>query len=141
VIASATVIADTGPLYALIDSSDAWHHRVVEWWRKRARNVVVPVSVLPEVSYLLQTRIGAAAEQAFIRAVADGEFVVEALETEDIARAAELLHDYADLPLGFVDATVVAIAERLGVREILTSDRRHFGVIQPLHVKVLTLVP
>jgi uncharacterized protein len=103
--------------------------------------VVVPVSVLPEVSYLLQTRIGAAAEQAFIRAVADGEFVVEALETEDIARAAELLHDYADLPLGFVDATVVAIAERLGVREILTSDRRHFGVIQPLHVKVLTLVP
>lgn len=135
------VIADTGPLYALIDSSDAWHGRVVAWWRARPRNVIVPVSVLPEVSYLLQTRIGPAAEQAFIRAVADGEFVVEALEPEDIVRAATLLHDYADLPLGFVDATVVATAERLGVREILTTDRRHFGVIRPQHAKTFVLLP
>jgi uncharacterized protein len=135
------VVADTGPLYALIDSSDAWHGRVVEWWRARPRNVVVPVSVLPEVSYLLQTRIGPAAEQAFIRAVADGEFVVEALEPEDFVRAATLLQDYADLPLGFVDATVVATAERLGVREILTTDRRHFGVIRPQHAKTLVLLP
>jgi len=135
------VVADTGPLYALIDSSDAWHDRVVKWWRARPRNVVVPVSVLPEVSYLLQTRIGPAAEQAFIRAVADGELVVEALEPEDIVRAATLLQDYADLPLGFVDATVVATAERLGVREILTTDRRHFGVIRPQHSKTLVLLP
>ena len=135
------VVADTGPLYALIDSSDAWHDRVVKWWRARPRNVVVPVSVLPEVSYLLQTRTGPAAEQAFIRAVADGELVVEALEPEDIVRAATLLQDYADLPLGFVDATVVATAERLGVREILTTDRRHFGVIRPQHSKTLVLLP
>lgn len=136
-----TVIADTGPLYALIDKSDAWHSRVVTWWLERARNVVVPAAILPEVSYLLQTRIGPAAEQAFIRAVADGDFTVEALEPEDIERAATLLHDYADLPLGFVDATVVATAERLGVRDILTTDRRHFSVIRPLHAKSLVLLP
>lgn len=136
-----TVIADTGPLYALIDSSDAWHDRVVKWWLEQARNVVVPATILPEVSYLLQTRIGSAAEHAFIRAVADGDFTVEALEPEDIGRAATLLHDYSDLPLGFVDATVVATAERLGVREILTTDRRHFGVIRPLHAKSLILLP
>lgn len=140
-IPSAIVLADTGPLYALVDSSDAWHGRVVEWWRARTRSVVLPMSVVPEVSYLLQTRIGPAAEEAFVRAVADGEFVVETVESEDIARAAQLLHDYADLPLGFVDATVVAIAERLDVREILTTDRRHFGVIRPLHVKRFTLLP
>lgn len=136
-----TVIADTGPLYALIDKSDAWHSRVVTWWLERARNVVVPAAILPEVSHLLQTRIGPAAEQAFIRAVADGDFTVEALEPEDIERAATLLHDYADLPLGFVDATVVATAERLGVRDILTTDRRHFSVIRPLHAKSLVLLP
>lgn len=135
------VIADTGALYALIDSNDAWHGRVVEWWGARPRNVVVPVTVLPELSYLLQTRIGLAAERAFIRAVADGEFITEALEAEDTERSATLLHDYIDLPLGFVDATVVAIAERLGTREILTTDRRHFGVIRPLHAKTLMLLP
>ncbi|HEY5085814.1 MAG TPA: hypothetical protein VII66_00520, partial [Gemmatimonadaceae bacterium] len=85
-----TVIADSGPLYALVDRSNIWHERVIEWWRARPRNVVIPVSVLPEVSYLLQTRIGPAAEQAFIRAVADGEFTTEALEPEDIVRAAAL---------------------------------------------------
>lgn len=136
-----TVIVDTGPLYALVDSSDAWHERVVTWWRRRARNLVIPVTVLPEVSYLLQARIGSAAEQAFIRAVADGEFTTEPLEPEDITRAAGLMEEYADLPLGFVDATLVATAERLGVREILTTDRRHFGVVRPMHTASLVLVP
>ncbi len=136
-----TVVADTGPLYALMDRSDTWHARVVAWWGERLRGVVVPVSVLPEVSYLLQTRIGPAAEQAFIRAVASGEFITEPLESEDIARALQLMQEYGDLPLGFVDATVVATAERLGVREILTTDRRHFGVIRPLHANSLVLLP
>ena len=136
-----TVIADTGPLYALIDKNDTWHARVVAWWTERGRNVVIPISVLPEVSYLLQTRIGPAAEQAFIRAVADGEFVTESLEPEDITRAVILMQEHADLPLGFVDATVVATAERLGVREILTTDRRHFGVVRTQHTSSLVLVP
>ncbi len=135
------VIADTGPLYALIDRDDVWHERVVSWWRRRARQVLVPVSVLPEVCYLLQTRIGAAAEQSFVSAVANGEFTTEPLESRDIARAAELMSDYADLPLGFADATVLAIAERLSASEILTTDRRHFGVLRPRHVRALLLVP
>ena len=136
-----TVIADTGPLYALIDRNDVWHDRVVAWWQRKARSVLVPVSVLPEVCYLLQTRIGPAAEVAFIRAVVDGEFTTEALEPEDMDRAAELMQTYADLPLGFVDATVLATAERLGVREILTTNRRHFGMIRPVHTKTLVLSP
>ena len=135
------VIADTGALYALVDSSDAWHERVAAWWGERTQSVLVPATILPEVAYLLQTRISPAAEHAFVQAVADGEFTVESLEPEDIARAAALLGDYRDLPLGFVDATVVAAAERLGVREILTTDRRHFGVVRPVHTKALVLLP
>jgi predicted nucleic acid-binding protein len=136
-----TVIADTGPLYALVDRSDTWHDRVRGWWGKQPRQVVVPVTVLPEVSYLLQTRIGPPAEQAFVEAVADGEFTMEPLESGDIVRAVELMREYADLPLGFVDATVVATAERLGIREILTTDRRHFGVIRPQHTGAFVLRP
>ena len=136
-----TVIADTGALYALVDASDAWHARVVAWWRGGARAVVVPVTVLPELCYLLQTRIGAAAEIAFVRAVADGEFTIEALEPDDFTRIAALMDKYADLPLGFVDASVIAIAERLVTRDILTTDRRHFSVVRPRHARTLALLP
>ena len=125
-----TVVADTGAIYALIDASDAWHERVSEWWSAHGRSVVVPMSVLPEVTYLLQTRISALAELSFVRAVADGEFTVEPLEPEDVTRTVALMRKYLDLPLGFVDATVMATAERLDAREIVTTDRRHFGVVR-----------
>ena len=136
-----TIVADTGPLYALIDSNDAWNARVTGWWESAARDVVVPVTVLPEVAYLLARRIGPAAEEAFIRSVAQGEFVLEPVELDDIARAADLMRDYADVSLGFVDATVVAVAERLGARELLTTDRRHFTVVRPRHLRSFALLP
>ena len=136
-----TIVADTGPLYALIDASDAWHKRVVEWWRKNREPLVVPVCVLPEVCYLLHTRISPRAEAAFVRSVTDGEFVIESLEAEDIARAETLIRKYADLGLGFVDATVIATAERLDAIEVVTTDRRHFSVVHPRHVDAFRLSP
>ena len=136
-----TVVADTGPLYALIDADDAWHQRVLEWWQVNRQPIVIPVCVLPEVAYLLQTRVGAAAEEAFVRSIADGELIVEPLEAEDIARAAVLMRRYRDFPLGFVDATVIATAERLDASRILTTDRRHFTAVRPRHARSFTLVP
>jgi predicted nucleic acid-binding protein len=136
-----TVIADTGPLYALVDADDSWHDRVVEWWRANQESVMVPICVLPEVCYLLHTRISQQAEAAFVRALANGEFVVEPLEPDDIARAEVLVRKYADLDLGFVDATVIATAERLDATEVLTTDRRHFSAVRPSHVSALRLSP
>lgn len=138
---AATVVADTGALYALMDRSDAWHARVVAWWEQNRHPVIVPVSVLPEVAYLLQTRIGAAAELAFIRAVSAGEFTVEPIESDDIERAAEVMEAYADFPLGFVDASLIAIAERFETLELLTTDRRHFSAVRPRHARGFHVVP
>ena len=135
------VIADSGPLYALIDRSDAWHQRVTAWWTQQAREVRVPVTVLPEVCYLLQTRISAQAEQAFVRSVADGELIIEPVESDDVVRASVLMREYLDFPLGFVDATVIAVAERLGAREILTTDRRHYGAVRTARNRLVSLVP
>jgi predicted nucleic acid-binding protein len=104
-------------------------------------DVVLPVAILAEVTYLLQTRIGIGAQEAFVRAVADGEFTIEPLDEEDLPRIADIMHAYRDLPLGFVDASVVAIAERLEAREILTTDRKHSGVVRPRHARALTLLP
>ncbi|HVZ48040.1 MAG TPA: PIN domain-containing protein [Gemmatimonadaceae bacterium] len=136
-----TIVADTGALYALVDADDAWHERVLEWWRANREPVVVPVTVLPEVAYLLQTRVSPAAELAFVRACAADEFTLEPLDDDDMARAADIMERYDDLPLGFVDASIVAAAERLAARTVLTTDRRHFAAVRPRHVRGLVLMP
>ncbi len=56
-------------------------------------------------------------------------------------RIAQLVARYRNLPLGTVDASVVAAAERLDLAEVATVDRRHFGVVQPNHVAAFTLLP
>lgn len=136
-----TVLADTGALYALLDRDDAWHQRVRDWWEGTAETIRVPVVVLPELAYLLSRRIGPSAELAFVEAVTAGEFTTEPLLDDDIARAAELMAAYADTPLGFVDSAVAAAAERLGIVRLLTTDRRHFGLIRPRHAPAFRLLP
>lgn len=135
------VLADSGVVYALVDERDVWHSRVREWWEHQRSEVILPVTTIPEIAHLLARRIGARAEAHFIRNVADEEFTVEPLDADDWARAASLMETYGDLSLGFVDASVLAMAERLGVREIATTDRRHFSVVRPRHVERLRLVP
>ena len=125
----------------MADPDDQWHERVREWWERQRGELSVPVTALPEVAFLLQHRLGPDAELDFVRSVVAEELAIESLEAEDVARAAELLADYRDLRLGFVDASIVAMAERLGVRAIATTDRRHFGVIRPRHVERLRMVP
>jgi predicted nucleic acid-binding protein len=136
-----TVLADTGALYALVNRSDAWHLRMRTWWTVSREPILVPVTVIPEATYLIATRLGSSHEAAFARGLSAGEVEIEPLLPEDIARAADLLTIYADLPLGFVDASIVAMAERLDVATLVTTDRRHFAVVRPAHVPRLRLVP
>jgi hypothetical protein len=70
-----------------------------------------------------------------------GDFITAELTTADYARMADLVDQYADLPLGTSDASVIALAERLDVDEVATLDHRHFTVVRPRHVKALTLLP
>jgi predicted nucleic acid-binding protein len=136
-----TVLADTGAVYALLDRDDAWHERVAAWWARSTGPVHLPVTVLPEIAWLLGSRIGADAERAFGRALALGEFVVEHLDEEDFPRIADLMDRYGDLPLGLVDASLVALAERLEADTLLTTDRRHFTVVRPAHRSSFRLAP
>lgn len=113
----------------------------MSWWRANREPVVVPVTVIPEAAYLIASRLGTSHEVVFLRALARAELGVEPLEPSDLERAADLVQIYADFPLGFVDASIVAMAERLDVTSILTTDRRHFGVVRPAHCERLRLVP
>jgi predicted nucleic acid-binding protein len=133
------LLVDTGVLYALADRRDAWHERTRTYIREVSDTLVVPVSVVPEVTYLLHTRLGAAAERSFVRSLAAGELDLESLGARDITRVAKLLESYPEI--GFVDASVVAMAERLQLTRIATTDRRHFARIRPNHVPAFDLVP
>jgi predicted nucleic acid-binding protein len=94
-----------------------------------------------EVGYLLQSRVGPRAEVTFLKSFGGDGFRVAELEDNDIPRMAELVDTYLELPLGIVDAAVVAIAERLGLSEVATVDHRHFTVVRPRHVSAFTLLP
>jgi predicted nucleic acid-binding protein len=101
----------------------------------------VPVLVITEVVYLLGTRLGVEPEVRFLGDLASGAFSIEPVPAGDWLRIAELVAIYRDLPLGAVDASVVATAERLGMTDVATLDRRHFGVVRPRHVEAFTLLP
>ena len=97
--------------------------------------------VITEVAYLLATRLGVEAEVRFLGDLASGAFSIEPVPPGDWLRIAELVAAYRDMPLGTVDASVVAAAERLAVTAVATLDRRHFGIVRPRHADGFTLLP
>jgi predicted nucleic acid-binding protein len=99
------------------------------------------VLVITEVAYLLGTRLGWEVEARFLGDLTSGAFVLEPVHAADTLRMVELVAQYHDLPLGTVDASVVAAAERLGLSEIATVDRRHFSIVRPEHVGAFVLRP
>jgi predicted nucleic acid-binding protein len=133
------LLVDTGVLYALADRDDAWHGRSVALLRRSRERLLAPVTILPEVDYLIQTRLGTGAEELFVRSVVAREFAVEPITDADWRRCAEIVGEYEGI--GLVDATVIAVAERLRVAAIATADRRHFSAVRPRHRDAFELVP
>ena len=133
------LLLDTGPIYALADADDEWHIEVRDFLKNAHQSLLAPVTVIPEITYLLRKRLGHEAEARFIASLAAGDLALENLAPRDVERAAELLRVYNFL--GFVDASIVAIAERLKLRALVTTDRRDFSRVRPNHVSALQLLP
>jgi uncharacterized protein len=94
-----------------------------------------------EVCYLLERERGSRVEAAFLRSLGRREMTLAPLTIADTDRMAELVETYASLPLGGVDAAVIAVAERLDVATVATLNRRDFAAVRPRHVNALTLIP
>jgi predicted nucleic acid-binding protein len=138
------IVCDTGPLVAAAITDDTHHRACVDLFAAlhlAGRQILVPATVAAEVGYLLAREGRALVESQFLASLADGTLQPVDLTREDYRRAAQLVLEYASLPLGTTDATVIAVTERLGLTEVATLDRRHFTVVRPLHVPTLTLVP
>jgi hypothetical protein len=132
---------DTGVLYAAIDRTDSHHDSCSRLLSTLPGRLLLPITVLTETSWHVEKHLGSAAEAASLTSIADGELEMVELGPADVTRASELIATYADLRLGFVDASVIALVERLKIDQVATIDRRHFTVVRPRHVDALTLLP
>lgn len=136
-----TLVLDTGPIVALLDSSDPEHEACRAMVEETNEDLVVPAPVLVEVDYWLRKLFGPEPWQTFVEDIAGGAYRLHQIDEDRLSRAAELEADYASLPLGFVDAAVVATCEQLAETKVATLDRRHFAVVRPRHCRSLLLLP
>ena len=134
-------LIDTGFLYALFDIDDVHHNDVRSVLENHELEPLLPDTVLVELAYFLQARLGHYRMRAIMRELVYDPLFLVPLVSEDLSRIEMLLTDYADAQLDFVDASIVAIAERLDIRHILTVDRRDSQIIRPRHCAHFDISP
>ena len=103
--------------------------------------LVVPLPVLTEVDYLVEKNVSAQSALTVIHLLVTGDILIDHLTHPDLERATELMRIYADSYIGFVDSTIIALAERLNSPRIVTLDRRHFTFVRPRHCAHFDLLP
>lgn len=135
------LILDTGPLLAALDTADPDHEACARLLVEAEEDLVVPALVLAELDYWCHERLSGRAWLIFLEDLVAGVYRTEAPSQADLVRCIELQRQYEDLQLGVVDASVVALCERLGESRVATLDHRHFSVVRPKHSPSLDLVP
>jgi uncharacterized protein len=136
-----TAILDTSFLFALTDKSDRNHQKVLAVAQNTNESLVLPVVVLPEICYLIASRLSHHAMRRFVASMTPDVVQVESVTAEDLIRVHQILEQYADNQLDFTDAAIVAMAERLAINRVYTLDRRDFSIIRPKHCDYFELFP
>ena len=129
------IVADTSALLAFLNQKDQ-HYKAVNQAFLGEPIIIVPVAVLSELAYMVESRLGPYSMANFLDNCQNGKFSLEWRET-DLPRIQELMRQYADLPLGFADAAVITLAENIG--RVATTDRRHFNIVRT--ERLLELLP
>ena len=117
------ILTDAGPLVALIDADEADH----ELCRAVLAQVDPPLlttwPAFTEAMYLLSRGGGSKGRAALWSLLLTERLQIVDLSTAVVARSAELMERYADLPMDLADATLVALAEARDLREVFSLDR------------------
>lgn len=133
-------VADTGFVVALLNQADDRHSDVVSIYTQES-SILLPQTVLAEVAYLIGRDAGIPTVIAFLRGLSASRFQLTALTDVDIDCIALILQTYADSRIDFVDASVMAIAERFRSTKILTLDQRDFRLFRPKHCSNFQILP
>lgn len=135
------LVIDTGPLYASLDRRDAKYTACRRLFEETTELLIIPAPVLVEVDYWIHARLHPGVLVALLDDIGSGAYRVEDLLPADYERVREICDRYADADVGFVDAAVLAIVERLNEPKLATLDHRHFHILRPRHMSTLRLVP
>ena len=133
------LLLDTSGLLAAIDSSQRHHRECMAALIGAKGPLLLSPFVLAELDYLLARNIGHAAQQALLGEVVRGAYRIEPFDTDDVAAAAEILERFPHI--GLADASIVILAERHEVRDILTLDERHFRSLRTRDRKRFRILP
>jgi predicted nucleic acid-binding protein len=135
------ILIDASALLAAIDDTQRGHEEALLALQSTEPPLLLSPFVLAELDYFVATRIGQPAEMALLDEVAAGAYQLEPFDANDIAAAQAVIAKYADLGIGLADASIVVLAERHGVSDILTLDARHFGVMRARNGGAFRLLP
>lgn len=122
----ADLLLDTGPFVALLDRSERNHKRCTAFFRDFRGRLITTESVLTEAVYLLGPSFPRQ-KPALDFILAGGAELVPMMPAM-LNRCVHLMSKYSDVPMDYADATLVAVGETLGIRDVLTLDRRGFSV-------------
>jgi len=133
------VLMDTGPWVALIDRSEASHTECVNWFKSFRGEIFSTEAVLTEVMCLLN--FSSDAQEAALDFVLEGAITLVPSNPSSLLEVKRLIKKYDDLPMDFADATLVCLAQDLSVRDVVTLDKRGFGVYRMKGGKSFVILP
>jgi predicted nucleic acid-binding protein len=132
-------LLDTGPLVAMLSSEDSAHEASTASFESIEGHVLTTEAVLTEAMHLLGRVPGGA--HACLEVFLRPGVILVAATTARLRRCDELMARYPDTPMDFADATLVALAEDLGIGRVLTLDRRGFTTYRWRTNKRFTILP
>ncbi len=135
------ILLDTSGLLSALDESQRYHRECAAFLGQVSPPLLLSPFVLAELDYLLMRNIGRRAQAALLEEVARGAYLLQPFGAADVARAKEVIERYADLEVGLADASIVVLAERHGVSEVLTLDERHFRAMRIERRKRFKVLP
>lgn len=133
-------LLDTGFLLAVLDADDRKHSECVTALLNEVEPLL-PDMVLPELAYMVLRELGYDVLINFFMTLQHGELTVIRSTHADLRRTTEILAQYADSRVDFVNCSIVAMAERLRIQRILTVDQRHFYLFRPNHCPYFEVLP
>jgi len=135
------LVLDTSVLLAALDVADPDNSRCAKLISDSREDLTIPMLVLGELDYWCQERLTLNVWLTFLEDVVGGAYRLMEPTQMDLERCHELQRTYADLNVGVVDSSVLAVVERLGEAKLATLDHRHFATMRPRHVEALELLP
>jgi uncharacterized protein len=135
------ILLDTSGLLAALDASQRQHAPCRAALEAAQGPLLLSPFVLAELDYLLMRHVGAHAQAALLDEVVRGAYRLESFTAVDVARAGDIMRRYDDLQIGLADASLVVLAERHGITQVLTLDLRHFQALRAGGRKRFRILP